>query len=203
MFIFVLIWIAGHFDGTTALAQGEASEPAAEVQLAPVEVTGTAYSPLDLAADTPSNTESKTAEALRQQNLFNPEDALRYVPSLTVRKRYIGDRNALVGGRDFGSLQPSRALVYVDDYLISNFLGRFDAPRWNMVTPEAIERVDLLYGPYSALFPGNSIGSTVVITERVPSALEGSVRVSSKRGMPSHPLWKGMRCLGGGKVTAT
>src|SRR3990172_416279 len=148
-----------------------------DVQLAPVAVTGVGVR-APLAADIPSSTESKTAEELREQNLINPEDALRYVPNTTIRKRYIGDRNALIGGRDFGTLQPSRALVYVDDYLISNFLGRFDAPRWNMVTPEAIERVDVLYGPYSALFPGNSIGTTVVMTERAPEMTEGSVRLT-------------------------
>ncbi len=151
---------------------------ATDAQLAPVNVTAT-YAPL--AADIPANTESKTAEELREQNLFNPEDALRYVPNTTIRKRYIGDRNALIGGRDFGPLQPSRALVYVDGYLISNFLGRFDAPRWNMVNPEAIERVDVLYGPFSALFPGNSIGTTVVMTERKPQELHGSARVTSYR----------------------
>ncbi|MBI3480213.1 MAG: TonB-dependent receptor [Nitrosomonadales bacterium] len=147
-----------------------------DVQLAPVVVTGSGYS--QLANDTPSNTESRTSEELREQNLINPEDALVYMPNTTVRKRYIGDRNAILGGRDFGPGQPSRALVYVDDYLISNFLGRFDAPRWNMVTPEAIERVDVLYGPYSALFPGNSLGTTVVMKERLPKKTETSVRVT-------------------------
>jgi iron complex outermembrane recepter protein len=57
-------------------------------------------------------------------------------------------------------------------------LGRFDAPRWNMVSPESIERVDVLYGPYSALFPGNSIGTTVALTQRAPKGLEVSGRVS-------------------------
>ena len=130
------------------------------------------------AADLPSSAASKTAEDLREQNLINPEDALRYAPNTTIRKRYIGDRNALISGRSFGTLQPSRALVYVDDYLISNFLGRFDAPRWNMVTPEAIGHVDILYGPYSALFPGSSIGTTVVVRERAPDKMEGSVRLT-------------------------
>lgn len=148
-----------------------------DAQLAPVVVTG-AGTHAPLAADIPSSTESKTAEELRAQNLFNPEDALRYVPNTTIRKRYSGDRNALIGGRDFGPLQPSRALVYVDGYLISNFLGRFDAPRWNMVTPEAIERVDVLYGPFSALFPGNSIGTTVMVTERKPAKTEAGARLT-------------------------
>lgn len=128
--------------------------------------------------DVPNPTASRTAEDLRTQNLVNPEDALAYVPNLTIRKRYIGDRNALIGGRSFSTLQAPRALVLMDGYLLSNFLGRFDAPRWNMVAPEEIERVDVLYGPYSAIYPGNSIGTTVAIRTRRPTALEMSVRTT-------------------------
>jgi iron complex outermembrane recepter protein len=126
--------------------------------------------------EVPNTTASKTALELRAQNLFNPEDALNYVPNVTIRKRYIGDRNALIGGRSFSTLQPARGLVFMDGYLLSNFLGRFDAPRWNMIAPEEIERVDVLYGPYSATYPGNSIGTTVAIRTRRPDDLTMSVR---------------------------
>lgn len=134
-----------------------------------VSVTADAWT---LPDDVPNSVVMKTAEKLSEQNLFNPEDALKYAPSTVIRKRYIGDRNALIGGRSFGTLQPSRGLVFLEGYLISNFLGRFDAPRWNMVTPEALERVDILYGPFSAIHAGNSIGTTVVMTERTPKSLE-------------------------------
>jgi iron complex outermembrane receptor protein len=144
-----------------ARAQGVATDQ----QLAPVLVTGSGVRS-GLAADVPSNSASKTAEDLREQNLFNPEDALKYLPNTSIRKRYIGDRNSMIGGRSFGTLQPSRGLAYVDGYLISNFLGRFDGPRWNMINVEAIERVDALYGPFSAIYPGNSIGTTVVTGAR-------------------------------------
>ena len=139
-----------------------------------VSVTADAWT---LPHDVPNSVAVKTAEKLAEQNLVNPEDALRYAPSTVIRKRYAGDRNALMGGRSFGTLQPSRGLVFLDGYLLSNFLGRFDAPRWNMVTPEALERVDILYGPFSAIHAGNSIGTTVVMTERTPHKLEwgGSV----------------------------
>ncbi|MCW7536768.1 TonB-dependent receptor [Aquabacterium sp. A7-Y] len=157
-------------------AQGVATD----AELAPVVVKGTAVRS-GLPAGLPGTTASKDAQQLREQNLVNPEDALQYAPNTTIRKRYPGDRNALIAGRSFGTLQPSRALVYVDGYLISNFLGRFDAPRWNMISPEAIERVDILYGPYSALFPGNSIGTTVAVTQRTPQAFEISGRVSGYR----------------------
>ncbi len=162
-------------------AQGVATD----TELAPVVVTGAkgaASSGLHrLAPNLPGVTASKTFEQLRDQNLVNPEDALQYLPNTTLRKRYIGDRNALIAGRSFGTLQPSRALVYLDGYLISNFLGRFDAPRWNMISPEAMARVDVLYGPYSALLPGNSMGTTVAVSQRVPKGLEASGRVVAAR----------------------
>lgn len=129
--------------------------------------------------DVPAPTASKTAADLRAQNLINPEDALQYVPNLTIRKRYIGDRNALIGGRSFSTLQAPRALVLMDGYLLSNFLGRFDAPRWNMISPEEIDRVDVLYGPFSALYPGNSIGTTVQVRTRRPEEREISVRTTA------------------------
>ncbi len=160
----------------TFTSQAYAQGVGTDQQLAPVIVTGARPS---LPANLPNTTATKTEEDLREQNLFNPEDALRYIPNTTVRKRYNGDRNGLIGGRSFGTLQPTRALAYVDGYLISNFLGRFDAPRWNMITPESIARIDTLYGPYSALFPGNSIGTTIVVTEHTPRAFEASARASA------------------------
>jgi iron complex outermembrane receptor protein len=153
-----------------AYAQGVAME----AQLEAVKVSDT-RAPLD--PNLPASTASKTAEQLEEQIVFNPEDAFAKFPSLTVRKRYLGDRNSTVGGRSYGVLEPGRSLVYLDGYLISNFLGRFDAPRWNMVNTEAIERVDALYGPFSAIYPGNSIGTTLVITERKPKQLEASANI--------------------------
>jgi iron complex outermembrane receptor protein len=140
-----------------------------------VSVTADAWT---LPRDVPNSVAVKTAEKLAEQNLVNPEDALRYAPSTVIRKRYIGDRNALLGGRSFGTLQPSRGLVFLDGYLLSNFLGRFDAPRWNMVSSEALERVDVLYGPFSAIHAGNSIGTTVVMSERTPRHLEWGASVT-------------------------
>lgn len=155
-----------------AWAQGVASEQA----LATV-VVASVRAPLD--PNLPTTTASKTAEQLREQNFVNVEDALKYMPDMTIRKRYTGDRNALIGGRSFSELQAPRGLVYADGYLLSQFLGQFNAPRWNVVAPEELARIDVLYGPFSALYPGNSIGTTVVMTTRKPQQFEGSARVQS------------------------
>jgi iron complex outermembrane recepter protein len=160
---------------TVGIAPAWAQGVATEAQLRPVTVTESRSADLD--PNLPSNSASKTAQDLESQNIFNAEDAFRYMPSTTVRKRYFGDRNANIGGRSFGVLEPGRALVYLDGYLISQFLGRFDAPRWQMVNNESIERVDVLYGPFSAIYPGNSIGTTLSITERKPKGLEASASI--------------------------
>jgi iron complex outermembrane receptor protein len=46
-----------------------------------------------------------------------------------------------------------------------------------MVNVEAIERIDALYGPFSAIYPGNSIGTTLIVTERKPRGLEASASI--------------------------
>ncbi len=47
-----------------------------------------------------------------------------------------------------------------------------------MVSPEEIERVDVLYGPFSAAYPGNSVGAVVDYVTRMPTQLEAHVKLS-------------------------
>jgi iron complex outermembrane receptor protein len=111
-----------------------------------------------------------TREQLSRQNMADSADEFRYLPNLQVRQRYIGEPNSIRSGRDTGTLQSARSTVYADGLLLSNFMtnGWNGAPRWGMVAPQTIESVRVLYGPYSALYPGNSIGNTVLIDTRLP-----------------------------------
>ncbi|GAA4332364.1 TonB-dependent receptor [Pigmentiphaga soli] len=126
--------------------------------------------------DIPSTTESVTRDQIRNWNVINSEDALKYLPNLVVRKRYIGDQNATIAVRGTNNVQSARGLVYLDGLLVSNLLGNSYAfpPRWSMVFPEDIERVDVAYGPFSALYPGNSLGATVLVTTHMPDAFEAN-----------------------------
>jgi iron complex outermembrane receptor protein len=127
--------------------------------------------------DTPGVVETVTREQIDARNIVNTEDALKYEPNLMVRKRFTGDRNSVFAGRDFNELQSARGLVYADGLLLSILLGSSYAypPRWALIAPDDIAQVEVLYGPFSALYPGNSIGSTVQITTRKPEKLEASL----------------------------
>jgi iron complex outermembrane receptor protein len=151
-----------------------AADPApATTTLAPVMV----HASDTMVTETPGVQVRVMRQKLQQQNATESADALKYAPNMMVRKRYIGDPNAVISGRNAGTLQSARSLVYADGLLLSNLMtnGWDGAPRWGMVAPQEIGAVDILYGPYSALYPGNSLGSTVLIHTILPQRLTASV----------------------------
>ncbi|MEA3052395.1 MAG: iron complex outerrane recepter protein [Sphingomonadales bacterium] len=131
----------------------------------------------------PSTQESVGAERLEETvAVITPEDSLRYLPSLFVRKRHVGDTQSPLATRTSGVGSSARSLIYADGLLLSALIGNNNSsasPRWGMVSPEEIERVDVLYGPFSAAYPGNSIGAVVNITTRMPAGSEGSVSAAT------------------------
>ena len=148
-------------------------------QLGVVTITGAA--PTTLPSRIPTTIEGTTGEQVRAAiNATDSEDALKYLPSLLVRKRYAGDYNhAVLSTRASGTGNSARSLVYADGILLSNLLGNGAgfAPRWGLVTPDEIERVDVLYGPFSAAYPGNSVGAVVDYQTRMPSKFEAHATV--------------------------
>jgi len=139
----------------------------------------------------PTTVESLSAEQIRERiNANDSEDVLKYFPSLLVRKRYVGDYNhAILSSRASGTGNSARSAVYADGMLLSNYLGNGVGglsfpPRWGMVTPEEIASVDVMYGPFSAAYPGNSVGAVVDYQTRMPERFE----VHGSLGLVSQPF---------------
>lgn len=166
-----------------ALSAGAFAQQTSE---APVKtlgtVTVTSGQPTSLPTQIPTTIEGVTGKQVEDMvNAFDSEDALKYFPSLNVRKRYIGDYDhAVLASRASGTGNSARSLVYADGILLSNLLGNGASftPRWGLVTPEEIERVDVLYGPFSAAYPGNSVGAVVDYVTRMPKQFEGHAKLS-------------------------
>jgi iron complex outermembrane receptor protein len=135
------------------------------------------------APDSPASEESLDSGRLRETTaLLTPEDAVRYLPSLLVRQRHPGDTQAPLATRTSGVGASARSLVYADGILLSALIGNNNnsaSPRWFMVAPEEIARVDVLYGPFSAAYPGNSIGAVVNLTTRQPDRFEASAKAAT------------------------
>jgi iron complex outermembrane receptor protein len=168
-----------HALATLAVAAAWSSVAAAQAQLDRVTIVG--GRPATLPLEIPTTTESiDAAQIARSINATDSEDALKYFPSLNVRKRYIGDHDhAVLASRASGTGNSARSLVYADGILLSNLLGNGATftPRWGLVTPEEIDRVDVLYGPFSAAYPGNSVGAVVDYVTRMPQAFEAHLKL--------------------------
>lgn len=163
--------------GVSALAVADAN--AQEAGRDEIVVTGA------VARNAPTTREGIDAATIsRTINVVTPEDTLRYTPNLLVRQRHIGDTQSPVTTRTSGVGASARSLIYVDGILISSLIGNNNtsaSPKWGLVTPDAIDRVDVLYGPFAAAYAGNSIGAVIAFTTRMPDRLEANLGVQGAR----------------------
>ena len=77
-----------------------------------------------VAAAVSSTVESVTAQQIKENiNAVTSGQVLKYQPSLVVRERYIGDRNASIGSRMSSVNNGAHSMVYGDGILLSNYVG--------------------------------------------------------------------------------
>ena len=148
---------------------------AAGAQALPV-VLVTAQRSTDARADFPATSASVSQdEAQTTVNSVDVEDAAKYLPGIFIRKRNYGDTQAVLATRNWGVNSSARTLVFVDDIPISALIANnntIGAPRWGVVSPGQIQRIDMLYGPYSSEYSGNSMGGVMRIVTRSPQHTE-------------------------------
>lgn len=115
-----------------------------------------------------------TQQDLVSINVTTTEDVVKFEPSLVIRRRFIGDSNGTMGMRGANMFQTSRSMVFADGVPLHYLLqSRWNgAPRWTMVSASEIAQVEVLYGPYSAEFSGNSMGGVVLIESAIPQKRE-------------------------------
>jgi len=165
-----------------SVQQAYASTNAADDDSLPVVVvTGSAPSGTDI--QSPATIATVTAAQLAEaSNVMTVEDALKYLPSILVRKRFDGDTQAPMATRTTGINASARSLVMADGVMLSALVNNNNgngSPRWFMVAPEEIDSIDVMYGPYSAAYAGNSYGAVVKLNTRMPTQFEASVKVSA------------------------
>jgi len=129
----------------------------------------------DTADPSRADTSVTAAKAREQINTVNTEDMLKFAPSLLVRKRHFGDTQDPVATRTSGVGASARNLIFVDGVMISAPIGNNNTsatPNFGVAAPHDISRIDVLYGPFSARYAGNSMGATINITTRMPETFQ-------------------------------
>src|SRR3954463_1847081 len=112
-------------------------------------------------------------------NLVDAEDAVKYLPSVFLRKRNYGDTQATLATRVWGTSSSARSLIFADGVPLTALIANNNTvggPRWGLVAPPEVERIDMMMGPYSAAYAGNSMGAVMEITTKLPKKLTGQVQ---------------------------
>lgn len=168
------------FASTTAYAQDPkppASDSAARIEAVRVRAERDTK-PAITKQTLPASATIMAKDVQETVNIVDTEDAVKYLPSLFLRKRNYGDTQAVMGTRVWGVSSSARSLVFADGVPLTALIANnnnIGAPRWGLVAPEEIERVDVMYGPFSAAYAGNSMGAVLEMTTRMPTRFEGSV----------------------------
>lgn len=160
---------------------GASAAEESDVKLTEISVLAEPDKPA-VPANIPSTTESVTSKQIAATvNSVSSAGALRYLPSVHVRERYIGDVNGGLAIRMYGVNSSAATIVYADGLLLSNHLVNSccPGPRWGLVSQDAIDRVDVMYGPFSALYPGNSVGGVVLMTTHMPARFEAHAKLGT------------------------
>jgi iron complex outermembrane recepter protein len=154
----------------------------ADTQLDAMQIRAEVVEQPSTPANVPSTVQSVTSKQIAETvNSVSSAGALLYLPSVHVRERFIGDVNGGLAIRGYGVNSSAGTIVYADGLLLSNFLTNSccPGPRWGMVPQNSIDRVDVMYGPFSALYPGNSVGGVVLMKTHMPTKFESHVKLDT------------------------
>ena len=166
-----------HASATVSFSQDE-ENALQEIEELPAFEATAQQNPVDLGMPTVS--ERLDEEDFEKINFINPEDALKYSPNINVRKRFIGDQNGVLSIRGNSVFQNARTLVFADGVNLTDLLfNRWNgSPKWQMISPDEVQSVEIYYGPYSAQFSGNSMNGVVNYFTKMPIEKESVVRAS-------------------------
>ncbi|HSD63313.1 MAG TPA: TonB-dependent receptor [Ignavibacteriaceae bacterium] len=157
-------------------------EKAVETQ----QVIVTAGKREQLISELPVSADVIPADEFSTKNFFNIENALRYVPGISMTEDQISIRGSSGYSRGAGS----RVLLALDG--IPFYTGDTGETIWEMIPTPVIERVEVIKGAASSLYGSTAIGGVInVITRDIPD--EPATFIKSFMGVydnPAHHEWK-------------
>ncbi len=142
-------------------------------RLETVVVTATRSS-IDL-SDAPASVTLVSREAIEQRNVSRITDALQTVPGLSMGRGENGQSNSFEGGFSLRGMETRRTLVLLDG-LQPLQSGSSQGVNWLTVFPDDVERVEVVSGPFAALYGSNAMGGVINIISKRPDRDETTLR---------------------------
>ena len=175
-------------------AQAQQADAAQTVALASGQglpaVTVTATMTEQDARTAPASVTVITAEELAEKNATDLLDAVRGAPGITLTGRQVGGRKTLA----LRGLEGKHTLTLIDGRRISasdDVIGHSDY-QYGWLPISAIERIEVIRGPMSALYGSEALGGVINIISKKPAdRWSGSIGVSGATGLSSDAASEG------------
>ena len=114
--------------GAPAPAHSTKGSDAKPAKQPPAEVKETVFKEMVVTGETEKDSHYTspsvrvTRAQIERQNAQTTEEVLKYMPSLQIRQRYVGDPNGVLGIRGADMFSTARNMVYADGLPLHNFL---------------------------------------------------------------------------------
>ena len=159
-----------------------AAAPAGQHTLQAVTVTATMTE--QEARTAPASVTVVTEEELAQRNAANLLDAVRGTPGVTFQGRQVGGRKTLA----LRGMEGKHTLTLIDGRRISasdDVIGHSDY-QYGWLPMAAVERVEIIRGPLSALYGSEALGGVInLITKKPKDRWMASIGLSGATGLDS------------------
>lgn len=121
-----------------------------------------------------------------QKNYFNMDEALRYVPGVSMSEEQISIR----GSSGYSKGAGTRVLTTIDG--VPFYTGDTGEVIWEQIPITDIERVEVIKGPASSLYGSTAIGGVInIITKKVTKQALTSIQMyGGFYDKPSYDEWK-------------
>lgn len=132
----IFVIAAAAFAARTASAQGSSppAKPDSVTRLGPVKVTAArteSATATPLLINTLSAPATITAQKIDEMvNVLDPEDAVKYLPSIFLRKRNNGDTQATLATRVWGLSSSARSLIFADGVPLTALIANNNTLGW-------------------------------------------------------------------------
>ena len=170
--------------GITATFAADEKEEASPVEVPEVVVYGKPLSRTDVTADPaalPASTTILDARTLQRTPIVNSYvDLFRPLPGFNVNNFGQGGIGNGISIRGFTDLEHGRDVSYFIDGIPINEVSSINTPNYadlNILIPETVERLEVVRGPFSALYGDSNLGGSVnIVTKRFDST--GEIKAS-------------------------
>ncbi len=136
--------------------------------------------------EVPVSLATVTARAIADRNIVTLDDALRFVPGVSMLSDQVNIRGSTGYSRGVGS----RVLILLDG--LPYITGDTGEINWETIPMFAVDRVEVVKGAGSALYGSSALGGVInVITKEIPSQAELRFRLfTSLYDKPRYPEWE-------------